>query len=99
MTEYSRVYPLHKLSHILFLLSTGNLAQAIQKSEEIQITEQSATSFNLYVRAGLRWYSEDKEGTIELLKQRYLLAPDDNHYALYHGPISNPTIQRRKAPI
>ncbi|KZN30297.1 hypothetical protein N480_04945 [Pseudoalteromonas luteoviolacea S2607] len=82
MTEYSRVYPLHKLSHILFLLSTGKLEEAIQKSEEIQITQQSTTSFNLYVRAGLRWYSEDKEGAIELLRQRYLLAPEDNHYAM-----------------
>ncbi|TQF70521.1 winged helix-turn-helix domain-containing protein [Pseudoalteromonas luteoviolacea] len=82
MTEYSRVYPLHKLSHILFLLSTGNLERAIQKSEEIQIMRQSETSFNLYVRAGLKWYKQDKQGTIELLKQRYLLAPEDNHYAM-----------------
>ncbi|OCQ24053.1 hypothetical protein A7985_05235 [Pseudoalteromonas luteoviolacea] len=82
MTEYSRVYPLHKLSHILFLLSTGNLEEAIQKSEEIQITRQTVTSFNLYVRAGLKWYQQDKLGAIELLKQRYLLAPDDNHYAM-----------------
>ncbi|MDK2595189.1 winged helix-turn-helix domain-containing protein [Pseudoalteromonas obscura] len=82
MTEYSRVYPLHKLSHILFLLSTGNLEEAIQKSEEIQITRQNVTSFNLYVRAGLKWYQQDKQGAIDLLKQRYLLAPEDNHYAM-----------------
>ncbi|MCG7547705.1 winged helix-turn-helix domain-containing protein [Pseudoalteromonas sp. Of7M-16] len=82
MTEYSRVYPLHKLSHILFLLSIGNLEEAIQKSEEIQITRQNVTSFNLYVRAGLKWYQQDKQGAIGLLKQRYLLAPEDNHYAM-----------------
>ncbi|KZN31784.1 winged helix-turn-helix domain-containing protein [Pseudoalteromonas luteoviolacea] len=79
--DHTKMYPLHRLSHILFLLSIGNSKDPQEEFEKIK-PSQRASSFGLYVEAAISWHQQDKAKAVTLLKQRYLLAPQDSHYVM-----------------
>lgn len=82
--DHLKKYPSHKLSYILFLLSINQGDKAQQAFNNIPATkiDDLPQHFKLYVEAALAWrYGQDQQ-TLELLLQRYQIAPEQNHFVM-----------------
>ena len=81
---YLEKYPAHRLSYIMLLLSLNQGERAEQEYQTF-IAEQGhdiKQHFQLYVSAALAWHKGNKQQTLNLLAQRYQLAPEQDHFVM-----------------
>ena len=88
--SHLKKFPSHSLSYALFLLSIGQVETAAEELKKVEALEGITKRFLLYVKASLAWAEQRPEEAVAILKQRYLLAPEQNHlvmpylHALFH---------------
>lgn len=81
---YLKKYLSHKLSYIVFLLSInqGELAHKELTQLNPEQLKEVPAHFLLYVKAGLAWHEQNTEQALDLLSQRYQMAPEQNHFVM-----------------
>lgn len=82
--DHLKKYPSHRLSYVLFLLSInqGDMAHRELDSMTLQQTSALPHHFKLYVEAAVAWHNGQNNKALELLSQRYQIAPDQNHFVM-----------------
>ncbi|WP_425334934.1 winged helix-turn-helix domain-containing protein [Pseudoalteromonas piscicida] len=80
--DHNKLYPAQQLSHILVLLSLGRTEEAAEKFQQAANLGSISTSFRLYVEAGLAWQQGRREESETLLRKRYELDLNGEHYVM-----------------
>ncbi|GLX79046.1 hypothetical protein tinsulaeT_23860 [Thalassotalea insulae] len=80
--SYFKRFPMHRLSYVIFLLSLNQAELATEELHKVEALDNIPQHFLLYAKASLAWHMQRREETLALLKQRYLLAPQQNHLVM-----------------
>ena len=84
---YLKKYPSHQLSYIIFLLSLGqgelaNDQLKALETENAHLLQSVPSHFLLYAKAALAWQQNQHTQALNLLQQRYALAPEHNQFVM-----------------
>lgn len=80
-SAHFKKYPAHMLTNVLLLLSINETELASKQMQQLQ-SEHAPNHFILYVKAALAWKLAEHDNAVDLLEQRYRLAPEQDHFVM-----------------